>query len=240
MPYNINRGIRKDNMDDLIEYLNNVFEDFDFKKLIFPTIIILLYVAGFVYLLTIIKKDNKNIIKDNTITAVKEVKKENDFIYVDVKGSVKSPGVYKIKNHSRVIDAIEASGGITKEANTRFVNLSKLLNDGDVVVVYSNKEIEDAKKDNTIYIETPCVCEEVKNDACYKDVTDEVKTNNKVNINTASMEELKTLNGIGDAKAKAIVEYRTVKGKFKSIEGLKEVNGISESIFEKIKDNITI
>ena len=240
MPYNINRGIRKDNMDDLIEYLNNVFEDFDFKKLIFPTIIILLYVAGFVYLLTIIKKDNKNIIKDNTITAVKEVKKENDFIYVDVKGSVKSPGVYKIKNHSRVIDAIEASGGITKEANTRFVNLSKLLNDGDVVVVYSNKEIDDAKKDNTIYIETPCVCEEVKNDACYKDVTDEVKTNNKVNINTASMEELKTLNGIGDAKAKAIVEYRTVKGKFKSIEGLKEVNGISESIFEKIKDNITI
>ena len=62
----------------------------------------------------------------------------------------------------------------------------------------------------------------------------------KVNINTASVEELKTLNGIGESKAKAIVEYRTVKGKFKNIEQIKEVNGISETIFTKIKDNITV
>ena len=70
MAYYINRGIRKDcMMDDLIEYLENVFEDFDIKKLIFPTIMILLYVAGFVYLLTIINKKNtpqKEVVINNT------------------------------------------------------------------------------------------------------------------------------------------------------------------------------
>ena len=126
-----------------------------------------------------------------------------------------------------------------KDANDRYINLSKALNDGDVIIVYSNKEIDEAQKDNTVYIETPCVCEEVKNDACYKD-TDNQPSNFKININTASVDELKTLSGIGEVKAKAIVEYRKVKGKFKTIEDIKEVNGISESLFEKIKDNITV
>ena len=232
-------------MDDFLEYLSNVFEDFDIKKLIFPTIIILLYVAGFVYLLTIIKNNNKTISKNNTIASNELINKEKkedkeEFIFVDVKGSVKTPGVYKLKNDSRVIDAIEASGGILNDANTRFINLSKALKDGDVVMVYSNAEIDKAKKDNIVYIETPCVCEEVKNDACIKETEENKGVNGKININTAGIEELKTLNGIGESKAKAIVEYRTVKGKFKKIEEIKDVNGISESLFEKIKDNITI
>lgn len=227
-------------MDDLIEYLENILEDFDFRKLIFPTIMILLYVAGFVYLLTIIKEDNKTIVKENNIEISKEtITEESTDIYVDVKGSVKNPGVYKIKSDSRVIDAIEASGGVLKDANTRYINLSKALNDGDVIVVYSNSEIKKAQEENIVYVETPCVCEEVKNDACLKQDNEQITTN-KININTASIEELKTLNGIGDAKAKAIVEYRTVKGKYKNIEEIKNVNGISESLFEKIKDNITI
>ena len=223
-------------MDDLIEYLSNVFEDFDFKRLIFPTIMILLYVAGFTYLLTIIKKDNKTIIKENNISVASDSKKE-EVIYVDIKGSVKTPGVYKLNSDARVIDAIEASGGVTKDANTRFTNLSKALSDGDVIIVYSNKEINEAKKETAS--EVPCVCEEVKNDACYKE-TETGKLSSKININTASVEELKTLNGIGDSKAKAIVEYRTVKGKFNNIEQIKDVNGISETIFNKIKDNITV
>lgn len=228
-------------MEDFIEYLSNVFEDFDFRKLIFPTIIILLYVAGFVYLLTIIKKNNKEVIKQSQIVEVTDIKNDEieEFIYVDVKGSVKKPGVYKLKKDSRVIDAVEASGGIDKDANTRFINLSKQLKDGDVVVVYSSSEIEKARKENIVYIETPCVCEEVKNDACYKQDDEEVSSN-KININTASIEELKTLNGIGDAKAKSIIDYRNINGTFKSIEDLKKVTGISESLFEKIKDSITV
>ena len=149
-------------MEDFLEYLSNVFENYDFRKLIFPTVIILLYIIGFVYLFTLIhnNKVNNNI----KVTSNDDNKKSSEFIYVDVKGSVETPGVYKLNSDSRVVDAIEASGGITEDANTRFINLSKLLNDGDVVVVYSNTEIENAKKDNIIYIDTPCVCEEVKND----------------------------------------------------------------------------
>ena len=222
-------------MDDFFEYLSNTFEDFDFKKLIFPTIMILIYTAGFVYLLTIINKKNTNQIQTNTISVNKEEIEQKD-IYVDVKGSVKTPGVYKIQNNARVVDAIEAAGGVLKDANTRFINLSKSLKDGDVVVVYSNAEIENAKKEKIIYIETPCVCEEVKNDACYK----EEDSNSKVNINLASLDELKTINGIGDAKANSIIEYRNKNGKFNSIEDLKKVTGISESLFDKIKDFITV
>ena len=221
-------------MEDFFEYLSNVFENYDFRKLIFPTVIILLYIIGFVYLFTLIhnNKVNNNI----KVTSNDDNKKSSEFIYVDVKGSVETPGVYKLNSDSRVVDAIEASGGITEDANTRFINLSKLLNDGDVVVVYSNTEIENAKKDNIIYIDTPCVCEEVKNDACYK----EDSSSGKVNINTANIDELKSLDGIGDAKASAIIKYRTENGNFKSIEDINNVSGISESLYSKIKENITV
>ena len=221
-------------MEDFLEYLSNVFENYDFRKLIFPTVIILLYIIGFVYLFTLIhnNKVNNNI----KVTSNDDNKKSSEFIYVDVKGSVETPGVYKLNSDSRVVDAIEASGGITEDANTRFINLSKLLNDGDVVVVYSNTEKKKKKKDNIIYIDTPCVCEEVKNDACYK----EDSSSGKVNINTANIDELKSLDGIGDAKANAIIKYRTENGNFKSIEDINNVSGISESLYSKIKENITV
>ena len=225
-------------MDDIIEYLSNKLEDFDFKKLIFPTIIILLYVGGFVYLLTMIKKDNKPTNNNSSLISNKIEEKE-EYIYIDIKGSVKNPGVYKLDIDSRVTDAIKASGGITEDANTRFINLSKKLNDGDVVVVYSNKEIKNAQKENIIYVQTPCVCEEVKNDACYRE-DNEQNNNGKININTATLEELMTLNGIGESKAKSIIEYRNVNGKFSKIEDIINVNGISETLFNKIKENITI
>ena len=226
-------------MDDFLEYLENKLEGFDFKKLIFPTFILLLYLAGFLYLITIINKKEEVKINHEQIAYVKEEKNED--IYVDIKGSVLNPGVYKLKNNSRVIDAIKESGGITKDANTRFINLSKRLEDGDVIVVYSNTEIKEAEKQETIYVETPCICEEVKNDACFKEENKaKVKTNNKVNINTASLAELETLTGIGEAKAKSIIDYRTKNGKFKTIDDIKNVSGISETIFSKIKENITI
>jgi competence protein ComEA len=184
-----------------------------------------------------VRENTEKYCSTNNITNNENVV-DNEYIYVDIKGSVSTPGVYKLKSNSRVVDAIEASGGITESANTRFVNLSKLLNDGDVVVIYSNEEIENAKKDQIIYIDTPCVCEEVKNDACYKD--EQTTISGKININTASIQELKTLTGIGEAKAKSIVEYRTKNGNFNVIEDLLKVNGISETIYAKIKENITV
>ncbi len=202
-----------------------------------------------------------DICENNTIIRQNEtIVEESNEIFVDIKGEVKKPGVYKVSKETRVSDLILLSGGLTKNANTRFINLSKIVKDGEVIVIYSNSEIKNATKfktiTKTIYVDTPCVCEEVKNDACLienLDIKDPIveqeenKTNDtnetvnsKININTANKEELMTLTGIGASKATAIIEYRDNNGLFKSIEDIMNVNGISESIYAKIKENITI
>ena len=197
--------------------------------------------------------DNSLLINNKKeVEIVNETKEE--FIYVDVKGEVKSPGVYLLPVNSIVNDAIDQSGGVTKNANTRYINLSKNLKDGDVIVVYSKDEIKKATKNNIIYVDVPCVCEEVKNDACLvESIKEENNTiidinvnntieeiNNRININTASEEELTSLTGIGSSKAKAIIEYRNTNGNFKTIEEIINVSGISETLFSKIKENITV
>ena len=230
---------------------------YNYKKIIFPTIIILFYLLGFIYLFYLyLKIDNndkeKNIFEeDNVLVVTQEDIIENKKIIVDVKGSVNNPGVYELNEGQRVIDAIKSSGGLKKNANTRFINLSKELKDGDVIVIYSNEEIEKANETKTIIVETPCICEEVKNDGCIlenntnQDQSDSIVNNGSgesklININTANKEELMELNGIGESKAIAIIEYRESIGYFKSIDDILNVNGISENTFEKIKSNITI
>lgn len=213
-------------------------------KVVVITLLLFLYVGSFIYISTKIIKTEKGSENETNVLAKEDLKEETNIetsvkeIVVDVKGSVKKPGVYKIKENSRVTDAIDAAGGLSKNANTRFINLSKLLSDGDVVVIYSNEEIEDAKKEDKIVVETPCICEEVKNDACYKEET--TNTNGKININTATINELMTLTGIGESKAKLIIEYRTQNGNFKDIKDIMKVKGISETLFSKFKENITI
>jgi len=215
-------------------------------KLILIIFILFLFVAEFIFMNYIIDTKINNINSKNELSfnienqhdEKEEIVKE-EYIYIDIKGSIKKPNVYKMLKGSRVIDAIKESGGLSKNANTRFINLSKELKDGDVIVIYSNDEIKKAQKTNTIYVETPCVCEEVKNDACIKEETI-ASTNGLININTASLEELMSLSGIGESKAKSIIEYRTNNGNFTKIEDITLVNGISQTIYDKIKKNITL
>ncbi len=223
----------------VIEFVhNNLF------NIIVSFLLILIYMAIFILYINVAdnKYSKKDITLNNQIT-MNEVAEEKEeiveYIYVDVKGSIKKPNVYKLTKGSRVNDAIKAAGGLLKGANTRFINLSKLLNDGDVIVVYSDSEIKKAKKTNTIVVNTPCICEEVKNDACYKEESTNMDSK-LVNINTATLEELLTLSGIGEAKARAIIEYRQTNGNFNTIEDIIKVSGISETIFSKIKNYITI
>ncbi|MGM9875176.1 MAG: helix-hairpin-helix domain-containing protein [Bacilli bacterium] len=213
------------------------------KKIIGIIIIVILivgYIATFIYFNNEINTKTKEE-KTSEISIQEEdrEKKEYKEIKIDIKGSVKKPGVYTLKENSRTNDAIIASGGLLKNANTRFINLSKILNDGDVIVIYSNEEIKKAQKEERIIVETPCICEEIKNDSCYKE-DKENEVISKININTATMNELIKLNGIGESKAKLIIEYRTKNGKFKDIKEIMNIKGISETIFSKIKENITI
>ena len=179
----------------------------------------------------------------------KEVEEVEEKIKVEIKGAVNGPGVYELNNDSRVIDIINLAGGLTENADISLINLSKKLTDEMVIIIYTREEIENYNnskiKTEYVYIEVNN-CPDPINDACIKEYEEE-KVNNDdsnedkiININKASIEELTTLSGIGESKAKLIIEYREQNGNFKNIEELSNVKGIGESLIEKIKDNITI
>lgn len=222
-------------MEFIIDYIKML----NYKKIFIVCLYLVLNIFGFIYLnnkISVISSNNGDVILNDNIIISTISDEDEKFIFVDVKGAIKKPGVYKLHVGSRVIDAINIAGGLVKDANTLHMNLSDVLKDSDIVKVYTNKEIENAKKEDKIDVIEPCVCEEV---ICEDNVSNE-KDKSKININTASVEELDTLNGIGESKAKAIFEYRKSNGDFLKIEDIMNVNGISESIFEKIKDYITV
>lgn len=176
-------------------------------------------------------------------TKEKEEPKESK-VLVDVKGEVNTPGVYELTNNNTVMDAINKAGGLTKQSDTSNINLSKKLEDEMVIIIYSKSEIKKMNEEEKIEC-PPC------NNACITEEDEKAKldsnkneTSNvpagKVNINTADSETLQTLDGIGEAKAKAIIEYRNKNGDFKNIEDIKNVSGIGDSVYEKIKENITV
>ena len=195
------------------------------------------------------KKNNNSKKITSTISGItkktqeKEIKQENMY-KVDIKGQVVTPGIYTMKESSRVIDVIEAAGGLTDNANTTVLNLSKKITDEMVIIVYSNEEVANFAKTKEIEKQVQEQCNKkdessLKNDACICDDNQIISTV-LVSINTASVEELMTLPGIGEAKAQDIINYRNDNGLFQTIEDIKNVSGIGDSLFAKIKDYITI
>ena len=200
-------------------------------------LVVLLGLAYYFFIYEIEPKDD--IIIDNKIIE-EEMENNQNTIIVDIKGYVSKPGVYSFKesDNARINDLIIKAGGLIKDADTSTINLSKKLEDEMIIIVYSKSEIANYTKTQDNLKKKLEICEnKLKNDACIKEKEDEVKT--KININEASVDELKSLSGIGDSKAKAIVEYRK-KSKFKSIEDIMNVEGIGESLFASIKESITV
>ena len=201
----------------------------------------------FLFRKDIFKSKKKEIKKDSEIVIKKKEKTSSSetLFKVDIKGQVNNPGIYSLKEGSRVIDVIEASGGLTENANTTVINLSKKIEDEMVIIIYSNEEVNNFSKTKEIEKQVIENCTKkdensLKNDACINTSNEETNTNNIIiNINSATQEELMTLPGIGESKAKDIITYRTEKP-FTSIEDIKNVPGIGESLFAKIKENITI
>lgn len=161
-----------------------------------------------------------------------ETKEETSKIKVDIKGYVKKPGVYEIDAKSIVNDLIKIAGGLKTNGTTENINLSKRLKDEDMIVVLSKTELK--KQKATATSNTFSISQNKDTNSSMVE-----PTNKKVSINTATKEELMTLNGIGEAKAVAILEYRE-KTPFQTIEEIKNISGIGESVYEKIKDFITI
>lgn len=141
----------------------------------------------------------------------------NSEIQVHIAGEVKKPGLYKLADGARINDAVEAAGGFTDNADKDSLNLAKVVEDGEQIVVPAKGGGEAGAGTSS-----------------------SAQNNGKVNINTADLTTLQTLSGVGPSTAQKIIDYRTANGKFKSIEDLKKVSGIGDKTFEKFKDKICV
>lgn len=214
------------------------------NKVIIIIALVIILVLALVFL--ILKKDNKENVESVAMTENVDIVKEEETIkdiFVDIKGEVKNPGVYKMAEGSIVNDLIKKAI-LTKSADTSSLNLSKILTNEMVIIVYSKDEIKNylnTKEQEKAMIEY-CNKENKSliNQGCIDDEKSEEINNTKISINTATKEELMKLNGIGEAKAIDIIEYRKENGLFKSIEDIMNVSGIGEAMFAKIKDYIII
>ena len=216
-----------------------------YRKEIIISVIIVLLLGISVFSYFYFKEDEEDIV----ITEKKETKKKlkedvKEKVSVDIKGEVISPGTYTVDINFRVIDVIDKAGGLTENADTSVINLSKKVIDEMVIIIYSKEQVknfEETKKQED-YLQNKCISPDdnsLRNDACISNSQTNV-VSGKVNINTASISELMTLNGIGESRAKDIISYREKNGPFKTIEDIKNVSGIGESTYANIKENITV
>ncbi|MCQ2508218.1 MAG: helix-hairpin-helix domain-containing protein [Dorea sp.] len=165
--------------------------------------------------------------KDSEVKDSKEKNSETeDQIYVHVCGAVEKPGVYELAGESRIYQAIDAAGGLTKDADEAAVNQAGRVEDGQQIYVYTKEETKNSRENGNL--ESGQKTMEADQSA------------SKVNLNTAGKEELKTLTGIGEAKAQAIIDFRESNGAYTSIEDIMKIEGIKQGVFNKIKEDITI
>ena len=151
----------------------------------------------------------------------KEESLEQDLITVDVKGAVKAPGIYDLPVGSRVNDAVQKAGGLTEQADSKSLNLAQKVSDEALVYV-------------------PTKGEEVASQQTASGTASSTSKEKKVNLNKASLEELKQVKGLGAKRAQDIIDHREANGKFKSVDELKKVSGIGAKTIEKLKDYVTV
>ena len=199
--------------------------------------VLLIVILAFIWLFSIYGNDPpKNEMKksqesNNEVEFKLGIKeKENKTIMVDISGEIVTPGVVKLPEGSRIIDAITAAGGKTEDADLSKVNLAYIFDDG--VQLYIPRYNEKLEKEIVQTEPGVGIIQEGINTTSKKD--------SKVNINTANKEKLATLPGIGEGTAEKIIEYRSKTGKFKAIDEIKKIPGIGESKFKSLKDKITI
>lgn len=162
-------------------------------------------------------ESQREMIQEETLQEEGAIELQEDIV-VHVCGEVIEEGVYTLPAGSRIYQAIEAAGGMTDLAASTYLNQAEFLTDGQSVVVFSKEEIEQGQVTETLGMKAE---------------------SGKMNINTATKEELMTLSGIGESKAVSILGYRETNGKFQTIEELKNISGIGDATFDKFKEQIT-
>lgn len=193
-------------------------------------IVIIIIVIGYYYINSTkevyTSQNIESIVEENN--EIEEEETVNETIVVHITGAVNKNGVMQVEEGARINDVIEVAGGITEDADLTDVNLAYIVQDGQKIYIPS---IDDKEIIEEIITEE--AGENVIEDEYYEEET-------IVNINTAGVGELITLPGIGESTAAKIVEYRKTNGKFKTIEDIKNVSGIGDAKFNTIKEFITV
>lgn len=148
--------------------------------------------------------------------------------FIDLKGAVAHPGMYRVKEGMRLMDVIEQAGGFTDEADRNQVNLAKLLSDQEIIYVPKSGE------------EMPVMQQAAAAPTDSPQLSNSSSDSEKININTADATQLQQLSGIGEKRAQDIINYREENGSFQSVEDLMNVSGIGQKTLEKLRNSITI
>ena len=175
------------------------------------------------------EEEIENVLEVAQTNTTKETEEKN--IFVHIAGCVQKEGMLELSANCRIADAIEKAGGLTQEADLSDINLAYLLEDGmKIYIPNQNERQENNEKTKNIPKEENTPSMQIQDTNTKQDV---------ININTATQEELDTLPGIGPATAAKIIAYRKEKGKFNNKEEIKEVSGIGEAKYEKMKEYIS-
>ncbi len=215
-----------------------MFENLNSKQKILLLISITVIVTGIIiYIYNSNKVDNSElndeilINNNSTNNTIENISDEKNMIIIHITGAVKTPGIVKLEEGSRIEDAINKAGGLTEDADISKVNLAYILEDGIKIIIPSKTDIGDFQEENIL-----------SNDSG-EGIIDNIETSSKsssLNINKATEQDLQNLPGIGPSLAAKIIAYRDENGKFTTVEDIKKVNGIGDSKYENIKDYICV
>ncbi|MCI8640406.1 MAG: DUF655 domain-containing protein [Clostridia bacterium] len=208
----------------------------DKKSIIYMLVLIIGITIGIYMFFT---KENDNI--EEIMIEETNITEQNNNIVVYITGCINNSGVYEMQEENRISDLIEKAGGFTKEADTNNINLAYKLEDEMKIYIPSKNETKNQLEEKTNYQQdNEAYISRGKSDLETKEYNNNTNKMQKININTATQTELETLPGIGASTALKIIEYRKEKGKFKSIEDIKNIKGIGENKYNKIKELIKI
>lgn len=170
----------------------------------------------------IIDGGENNIAESSNLNLEEKINEKESLIVVEIKGEVVNPDVYTLNEGSIIKDLIDMAGGLTTEADISNINRAKEIKNHELIII---RNINDKTNEDDVIEDS---------------ISEEVIDDTLISINNSDIEQLKEIPGIGEVKAKAIISYRESNGEFRSIDELKNVDGIGEKTFEKIKDNIKL
>ncbi len=217
------------------------------EKLIRTVIIIMIAIAAvFVFFVQPKHSDDGIAIEESSAydsSSSYDASEDPQVVICDVSGAVNAPQVVELQEGSRIEDAIQAAGGLTKEADITNINRAAVVNDGDKIIIPEKGQVQNGSPAPSSDASTANGQAQSPAASAQQPVQSSAgagASTGKININSADATQLQTITGVGPVTAQKIIDYRTQNGGFKKIEDLTSVSGIGEKTFEKMKDQVCV